>query len=344
MQTPQGGIDQDAASFMHHTSTAIMTHASITEGISHRISPAALSMKQAALTQHFSTTGKGSVLSSAQRTFLSSLSPDQREALVSRITRRAYELREQQGDDRRSLLAGFVQEHAERVQEAAATASSYAGSVAGMTEEEGRSEVLGPSARGSPATSPFHLTAEGRFRPSPAAASARFARWGSGQHPPHPATHAMITSPQVFSPISRGAGRRSQPPPSPARRPPAVSSMPLPRDSAGRGQHLRGMILAAAPHEAVNVYGQSRGAGGAGGAASSPATPTTQVGAAARRPGVPSHLGVQHGVVRSGQASTGLAKLVQAPIAGVGETPADMVRNPALRRASMFNATGKWQS
>jgi hypothetical protein len=40
--------------------------------------------------------------------------------------------------------------------------------------------------------------------------------------------------------------------------------------------------------------------------------------------------------------SAGLAAVVNQPLAGVGDTPAAMVHNASLRRASMFNATGKW--
>ena len=329
----------------------MQTHASVVEGLSMRLDPRALQMKQDALREHYLATGRTGVLTDRHKLFIDSLSFEEREALASRITRRSFDIRHGDGDllSGASILDTFAAEKADNVR----SAREYNTQSMPALEDAPTGRALDQSSRlagGAPPTSPFHLSSySGRARPvkgTPTASELTTARLrAAGVLQQESADRGRLSTeggaggpPGGASPYSRGGPVR-RPPPAALTRTPGVS----------HEGHIKNMVLSAVPHDVVHVYSPSRfdeasaraaaqrgrskygGAGGVAPAHLGFGSPSPRAGDSPRRRG---------GAPSTPTGSQRLAQVTQRPIGSLGEAHPGLVQNQSLRRASLFNATG----
>ncbi len=348
--------------FLDEHVEALRTHASVVEGLSLRLNPQALQMKQEALQQHYLATGRTGVLTDRHKRFIDTLSAQEREALVSRITRRSFDLR-QHGHDMlggASILDSFAAEKADNVR----SARQEAGSAVPALEDEPTRRTLDSNSRltAGVAVSPFHISSDsGRPRPvkgTPTASEATTARLraaGVLQLDRDQARESREGGAVPFgSPPAGGPHRTSRRglPGGPERRPPPAGMTRAPGMS--HEDHIHNMVLSAVPHDVIHVYSPSRferasaaaaaqrGVHKYGGSAGGSAVNKLSFGSPPPRGGGRSSPSPRRGGGGTPTPSNSqrLAEITQRPIESVGQSHPGLVQNQSLRRASLFNATG----
>jgi len=335
-----------------------------------RLNPQALQMKQDALREHYLATGRTGVLTDKHKRFVDSLSAEEREALVSRITRRSFELRQHSADmlGGASILEAFAAEKADNVR---AARDYMAGAVPALEDAPTR-RTLEQQSRlsGGIPSSPFHISSDsGRARPvkgTPTASELTTARLRAAgvlqQEADEVRGRSQAPAMGGHGGPPGGATRPSRRglPDGPERRPPPAGMTRAP-DMTHEG-HIKNMILSAVPHDVIHVYSPSRFERAEGAAAAARGRSKYNASQQALQPtwGATGKLSFDSPSPRAAASPRGggrgmsspthsqrLAQLTQQPIGSAGDAHPDLVRNQSLRRASLFNATGDasaWRS